>query len=364
MYKKALEVLNLFTSHGFLAYIVGGYPRDTLLGIKTQDIDICTNASPKEILKLFPADSFNDVGYGSTRIVYKNVKFDVTTFRKDIKYECNRKPVKIKYINDLKHDLFRRDFTINTICIDQHGEYLDLLNGRLDLENKIIKMVGNPRIRLKEDSLRILRAVRFATVLNFEIEKKTKEYIVKYGYLLETLSKSRKKEELNKIFSSVNKELGRRLLIDYGLDKYLGLENLKDIVMCDDIIGIWSQLKLSTDYPFTKLEKESMKKINQMITTEINSYTIYKYGLYTSTVVGSIKGISYKNINHLYQTLPIYSTKDINITALEIAAYLKKKPGNYINEIYTNLEQLIINHKLNNTKEEILKYIGENYGNI
>lgn len=364
MYKKALEVLNLFASHGFLAYIVGGYPRDTLLGIKTQDIDICTNASPKEILKLFPTDNFSDVGYGSTRIIYKNVKFDVTTFRKDIKYECNRKPVKIKYINDLKQDLLRRDFTINTICIDEHGEYLDLLNGRLDLEKKLIKTVGNPRERLKEDSLRILRAVRFATVLNFEIDEKTREYIIKYGYLLETLSNSRKKEELNKIFSSVNKELGRRLLIDLNLDKYLGIDNLQDIVMCDDIIGIWSQLKLSINYPFTKLEKESMNKITKMLTTDISSYNIYKYGLYTSTVVGSIKGISYQKINHLYQNLPIYSTKDINITALEIADYLNKEPGNYLNEIYTNLEQLIINHKLNNNKEEILKYIGENYGNI
>lgn len=364
MYKKALEVLNLFATHGFLAYIVGGYPRDTLLGIKTQDIDICTNASPKEILKLFSTDKSSDVGYGSTRIIYKNVKFDVTTFRKDIKYECNRKPVKIKYINDLKQDLLRRDFTINTICIDKNGEYLDLLNGRLDLKMKVIKTVGNPRTRLKEDSLRILRAVRFATVLNFELDKSTKDYIIKYGYLLANLSNSRKKEELNKIFSSVNRDLGRRLLIDLNLDKYLGLDNLADIIMCDDIIGIWSQLKLSIDYPFTKLEKESMKKINNMLLAPINSYSIYKYGLYISTVVGSIQGVSYKKINHLYHNLPIYSTKDIQVSALEIAKYLDKKPGNYLNKIYTDLEQQIISTKINNEKSELLKYIGENYGNI
>jgi len=364
MYKKALEVLTLFAEHGFLAYIVGGYPRDTLLGIKTQDIDICTNASPKEIRDLFTIDKFSDVGYGSTRIIYKNVKFDVTTFRKDIKYEDNRKPVKIKYIKDLKHDLLRRDFTINTICIDKNGEYLDLLNGRYDLENKLIKTVGNPRNRLKEDSLRILRAIRFATVLNFELDKPTKNYIIKYGYLLSTLSSSRKKEELNKIFSSVNKDLGRRLLIELQLDKSLGIDNLSEIVMCDDIIGIWSQLKLSSEYPFTKLEKESMKKINHMLSSDITSYTIYKYGLYISTVVGSIKGLSYQKINHIYQQLPIYSQKDIAISALEIADYLNKEPGNYLNKIYADLEKQIINKNLLNNKKELLKYIGENYGNI
>lgn len=364
MYKKALEVLKLFAKHGFLAYIVGGYPRDTLLGIKTQDIDICTNASPKEILKLFPTDNFSDVGYGSTRIIYKNVKFDVTTFRKDIKYEDNRKPVKIKYINNLKQDLLRRDFTINTICINQDGEYLDLLNGRTDLEHKLIKTVGNPRTRLKEDSLRILRAVRFATVLNFELDNATKSYVIKYGYLLNKLSSSRKKEELNKIFSSVNKDLGRRLLIELGLDKHLGLDNLQDIVMCDDIIGIWSQLQLSSDYPFTKLEKESITKINQLLSMDINSYAIYKYGLYLSTVAGSIKGLTYQYINHLYQNLPIYSQKDIAVSALEIAAYLHKSPGNYLNHIYTDLEQQIINEQLSNNKNELLKYIGEHYGNI
>jgi len=364
MYKKALEVLNLFDKHGFLAYIVGGYPRDTLLSIETQDIDICTNANPKEIRELFNTDKNTEVGYGSIRIIYKNIKFDVTTFRKDIKYEDNRKPVKVKYINDLKQDLLRRDFTINTICIDKDGHYIDLLLNKKDIDKKIVKTVGNPRYRIKEDCLRILRAVRFATILNFEIEEKTKKYIIKYGYLLKKLSGSRKKEELNKIFSSVNKELGRRLLIELKLDKHLGLENLEEIIMCDDIIGIWSQLKLSSEYPFTKIEKESMKKINEMLKYKIDNYSIYKYGLYISTVVGSIKNISYQQINHIYTKLPINSKKDIEVSGLEIADYLKKEPGSYISEIYEDLEKKIINQKLKNNKQELLKYIGEIYGNI
>ena len=119
MYKRAIEVLNKLTDNGYLAYIVGGYPRDYLLGIKTKDIDICTNASPKEIMEIFDTEGVSDIKYGSVKVIYKNYKFDVTTFRKDIKYEDNRKPIKIKYIDNLKKDLLRRDFTINTICIDK-----------------------------------------------------------------------------------------------------------------------------------------------------------------------------------------------------------------------------------------------------
>ncbi len=364
MYKKALEVLNLFSENGFLAYIVGGYPRDNLLGVKTQDIDICTNASPKEIMEIFKTDKLSDISYGSVKVIYKNVKFDVTTFRKDIKYEDNRKPVKIKYIDDLKKDLLRRDFTINTICIDKDGKYIDLLDGNKDIEKKLIKMVGNPRYRIKEDILRSLRAIRFATVLNFEIDNDTKNYIIKYKGLLKKLSSSRKKEELNKIFSSVNRSRGRELLVLYGLDKELGLDNLKDIVLCDDLVGIWSQLKLSCDYPFTKLEKDSIKKIQEMLKIDMDSYAIYKYGLYISAVVGSIKGISYKAINFLYQNLGIYSQKDINVSAMEIVKYLNKEPGNYLSVIYKDLEEKIINQELENEKDELLKYIGDNYGNI
>ena len=361
MYKKAIEVLNILSQNGYLAYIVGGYPRDNLLGIKTKDIDICTNAKPMEIMNLFDTEAFSDVKYGSVKVIYKNYKFDVTTFRKDIKYEDNRKPIKIKYINDLKKDLLRRDFTINTICIDKDGNYIDMLGAMEDINNKIIRTVGNPRYRLMEDSLRILRAIRFASILDFEIDDKTKNYIVKYGYLLKKLSGSRKKEELNKIFSSVNREKARTMLIDFGLDKYLGIRNLSEIVLCDDIIGIWSQLELDDDYPWLKSEKELMKKIREMLKLEINNYNVYKYGLYVSTVVGSIKGISYKEINNIYTNLVIYSRKDINIGGNDIASILKKEPGNYLSDIIEDIEIRIINGDISNDKDVLVKYVRENY---
>jgi len=361
MYDKAILVLNKFHQNGYLAYIVGGYPRDTLLDIKTKDIDICTNAKPMEIMELFDTEASSDVKYGSVKVIYKNYKFDVTTFRKDIKYEDNRKPIKIKYINDLKKDLLRRDFTINTICIDKDGNYVDILNAKEDIDNRIIRTVGNPRYRLMEDSLRILRAVRFASILDFNIDKKTENYIIKYGYLLKKLSGSRKKEELNKIFASVNKDKSKKLIIDLGLDKYLGIKNMNDVIMCDDIIGIWSQLELDGDIPMSKSEKDIINKIREMLKLQIDKFSVYKYGLYVSTVVGSIKGVSYKEINSIYEKLPIYSKSDINIKAMDIAKILDKEPGNYLSDILNDIEKKIINEDIENNYDSLCDYVKNNY---
>ncbi|MBQ8192698.1 MAG: hypothetical protein IJZ46_01320 [Bacilli bacterium] len=364
MEEKALEILRKLNDKGYQAFIVGGYVRDTLLNRKTNDIDICTSATPKEILELFDNVMISDVQYGSVVISYNGYKFDITTFRKDIKYENNRRPVKIKYIKDLKKDLLRRDFTINTLCMNYKGEVVDVLNIKSDLYNKILRTVGNPRYRIKEDSLRILRCIRFATILDFDIESKTKHFLSKYGYLLKELSMNRKRDELDKIFLSKNKERGRRLLIDIGLTNVLDINKLNNIVLCADLIGIWCQLEVDDIYPFTKIEKEQMKLLRELLCyEELDNYLIYKYGLYLCTVYADIKGLSKRKLNTMYQSLPIFTPKDINVTGSDISKILNKKPGEYIKEIMHNIEINILNNKLNNTYDEIEKYIIKNYNN-
>ena len=145
------------------------------------------------------------------------------------------------------------------------------------------------------------------------------------------------------------------------LDKYLGINNLDKAVLCDDIIGIWSQLDIIDDYPFTKVEKETIKNIRLMLQEGINSYTVYKYGLYVSTVVGSIKGISYRKINKIYRDLLIYSKKDIAINGMDICNALNKKPGNYLSEIINDIEKLIVTGKLMNNRDIILEYVSKRY---
>lgn len=362
MLKKALEVLEIFALNGYDAYIVGGYVRDYLLGIESVDIDICTNAKPKDIIDLFKTSSYKEINYGSVKILYKNVRFDITTFRKESKYEINRKPVKIKYIKNLKKDLLRRDFTINTFCMDKNGNVMDVLRVRKDLDNKLIKTVGNPRYRLKEDVLRILRAIRFATVLDFTIDKKTENYIKKYAYLLKNLSYNRKKEELDKIFSSVNNKRGIELLLKFNLDKYLELGNLENVRICNDILGIWAQIDDGGKYPFTALEKKQINSLKILLKEDIlDNRILYKYGLYLVGIAALIKGIDKKEITLLYNNLPILNPNDIKIRQLEIANLLNKKPGAYLKEIFSDLEDLILTKKLENNKEKIEKYILANY---
>lgn len=362
MYNKAIELINILKEHGYEAYIVGGYVRDKLIGKESNDIDICTSATPKDLINLFDVASNCEQEYGSIKLIYKNYKFDVTTFRKDIKYEDNRKPVKIKYIKNIKKDLLRRDFTINTLCIDCNENVIDILNIKKDIEDKVIRTVGNPRYRIYEDSLRILRAIRFSAILDFKIDDKTRYYIVKYKYLLKKLSYYRKKEELNKIFLSMNKEKGRQLLIELKLDKELELFNLKNINLCNDLIGIWAQLNVDNIYPFTKIEKEQMNKIRLLLRENIyDAYNIYKYGLYISSVVAEIKGIDKKKVTNIYNKLPIISMSDIKINPMDIANILEREPGSYIKNILKEIEKEIVRNNLENDYESIKEYIIKNY---
>lgn len=362
MEEKAREVLKILNDNNYEAYVVGGYVRDLLLNRKTNDIDICTSATPKEILEIFDNVIVRDMQYGSVIIAYKGYNFDVTTFRKEIKYESNRKPVKIKYIKDLKKDLLRRDFTINTLCMNSKREIIDILNVKKDLEQKILTTVGNPRYRIKEDSLRILRCIRFATILDFEIEAKTKHFLSKYGYLLKNLSMNRKKEELDKIFLSKNKEKGRKLLIELNLTNVLDISKLNNIVLCSDLLGIWCQLEVDSIYPFTKYEKSQMKLLRELLKYDkIDNYSLYKYGLYLCTVYADIKGLSKRKLNAKYNSLPITSRKDIEINSKEISKLLNREPGAYIKEIMEDLEKNILANKLNNNYEEIRKYITTKY---
>ena len=362
MEEKAIEILNILSDNGYESYIVGGYPRDKILGYKTNDIDICTSATPKELLEVFDNVIVSDMQYGSVVLAYKGYKFDVTTFRKEIKYEANRRPIKIKYIKDIKKDLLRRDFTINTFCIDKNGNLLDILGIREDINNKILKTVGNPRYRIKEDALRILRCIRFATILDFNIDRKTKNYLTKYSYLLKKLSMNRKKEELDKIFTSTNKEKGINLLIDLNLTNALDISNLPRITLCDDLIGIWCQLDVDDIYPFTKLEKEQMSLLRELLNyDEIDNYLLYKYGLYLCSVYADIKNISKRKINTLYANLPIKSRKDIDIDSADIPNILNRKPGKYIKDIISGIEKEILSGKLNNNNEDIKNYVINNY---
>ena len=364
MFESAIEVIDLIGKNNFTAYIVGGYVRDIYMSLNASDIDIATNATPKDLIKIFKKNIVIDEKYGSTKLTYKNYCFDITTFRKDIIYNDNRRPSKIEYVDTIEEDLKRRDFTINTMCMDKNGEILDIYNAKKDINSKVIKTVRDANTVIKEDALRILRAIRFACTLNFKIDKDLDKAIEKYAKRVKDLSYNRKKEELNYIFRSDSYEYGIKLLIKYNLDKYLEISNLKGIKKTSDVLGMWAQIEYSPNYPFSKLEKETILKIKELLVyNKIDNYSLYKYGNILCITASEILGVDKKDVIKMYDKLPIHNRNEIAINNLEIAILLGIKIiGNNIKEIFNDVEYKILSKELKNTKEEIKKYIIKNYG--
>ena len=219
MYEVALDVLKKINDNNLEAYIVGGYARDKYLGIESFDIDITTQAKYDDLILIF-GNNIVKKGFLSYSLSYKNYEFDITSFRKEISYSKNRFP-KVIYTDSFIIDLERRDFVINTLCIDKNGKYIDLMGAKEDLDNKLIRCVLNSDRKISEDILRSLRAVRFATILNFKLDDELFNSIKKYGYLLSNLSNKRKEFELNKILNSKNKDYVINLLKKLDILKYL-----------------------------------------------------------------------------------------------------------------------------------------------
>ena len=352
MDKIIKNVLNELDRHGFESFLVGGYVRDTLLGIKTFDVDICTSALPKDIHAIFSICSNN---YGGANLKIDNLNIDITTFREDGTY-TNRHPEEVKYITDLKTDLKRRDFTINAICMDKNDKVIDLLDGVDDLNNRVIKMIGNPDDRLKEDPLRILRAIRFATVLDFAIDEKLMLSLKENASLVSTLSGVRIKEELDKILSSPNFKKGLKLLDDLGISKLIDL-SYGDVFYTNDLMGMYAQVKVAK-IPFTNNEKSNIIRITEVVKKSVVNYeTLFSYGLYINTVAGRILNIDIKKINQMYKKMPIKDRSDIAISGDEIIDILKIKPGKIVSEIYSELITEILSGRLKNKKGDIKKYL-------
>ncbi len=357
----ALKVLELINDKGYLAYLVGGFVRDYILGIESNDIDICTNARPRDLLEIFENAKIPKEDYGAVTIIYKNIRFEITTFRREIKYVGNRKPVEIEYIDFLDLDILRRDFTINTICMDKDKNIIDILDGRKDIELGIIRTVGDSNRKFSDDALRILRAVRFATKLNFELDNDIISAIQKNKHLLKNISYERKKEELDKIFTGSNIKKGIQLIIDLELFDDLEIPNIKNLTYTDSLIGIWVILDIGV-YHFSNNEKELIKKIKEaLLTNNLDPLNLYHNGLYVNSVAASIKGLSNVEVTKCYNQLPIHGRNDIDISAHDICKYLKRKEGPYLKDIYEDLEKSILYGKIINNREDLIKYCLDKY---
>ena len=211
------KLAQLFNDHGFELYLVGGSVRDYLLGKELTDMDVATNALVSEQEKFLPNLETTFKKYGSSKLIFEGVKFDITTFRKESEYVDSRHPSQITFVKSVEEDAIRRDLSINALYLSKDLKVVDLVNGVNDLNNKVIRLIGEPNKRIKEDPLRIIRILRFKLELNFEIEEKTFLAIESHISLLEKLNKDKIRQEIDK---SSHKEELKKLINNIVINKF------------------------------------------------------------------------------------------------------------------------------------------------
>jgi len=235
IHEAAFEIVKHLTDRGHKAYYAGGCVRDRIMGLQPQDIDIATDASPQQIISYFPRTVAVGEQFGVVLVLKGTNQFEVATFRSDGAYSNGRHPDEVAFCG-AQEDVLRRDFTINGLLYDPHTEtVLDYVSGIADIRNRMIRCIGEPVHRFKEDSLRLIRGVRFAARFGFEIEPWT---FIAMRILRETIhrvSAERKRDELTKILTKPNAAQGFRLLDETGLLKELlpEVHAMKGVVQSD-----------------------------------------------------------------------------------------------------------------------------------
>lgn len=279
-------IIDTLYKHNFEAFMVGGCVRDSLLNKIPNDYDITTNALPQDIISIFNKTVPTGLKHGTVTIILDKEAYETTTYRVDGEYINNRKPKDVIFVSNIKEDLSRRDFTINSMAYNHKNGLIDYFNGKKDLKEGLIKCVGDPKKRFNEDALRMLRAIRFSSQLGFKIDPNTLSEINNNNQLLKNISKERITIELNKILLSSNCSNGLNLLLKTNL-----LEHIFPIN--------------KTSYDFSLIDKASNKLymklalLLKILNIDCNHYeNILKTLTYDNNTTNKVITIL-KNINHV-----------------------------------------------------------------
>lgn len=385
--EQAILVLNELEKNGYEAYLVGGFVRDLILGRSTHDIDCATNALPDEIERIFSHHKQSQIGkdHGTIGVKVNHDWIEITTYRLDEETKDHRRPKSVTFTPSLKEDVVRRDFTINALAINQKGEIIDYVNGQEDIKSRIIRCVGNPELRFYEDSLRILRGIRFACQLNFEIENNTLEAMHKQSYLLNTLAVERIYQEFKLILES--KDIYTYLsdtkdILNIFLPEIMELDHsiLSKIDECDTWLKRYSLFFLHRNEETIRIRSNHLKMPKKLIKECIDFHHSYHheyYGqeidikrmmqVYPSSILleamelkrliepNNFNEMSYELLKKMMNESVVVSIKDLKINGhdLMVLNYKGKALQEKLNEC---LEAVMLN-KVENTKEELLKWV-------
>ena len=338
--KDVEEIIDYIYKFNKEAFIVGGCVRDSIIGLTPNDYDITTSASPNEIMDIFREYKIIETGikHGTVTLIKNNSEYEITTYRIDGDYNDNRRPDYVEFTKDITKDLERRDFTINAMAYNHKVGLVDEFEGIKDLDRKLIKTVGIADERFNEDSLRIIRAVRFSSKLGFNIEDETLNSIYKNMNLIKNVSVERIQQELNKILISKNPEK-LYILYDAEMFKYIGLN----------------------DIHIEKLDLIKLKECKNDIVLRLTILIYIMSNINEAIKLLDILKYSNKIKNNCINLLK-YIDEDISIDKLKVKRYLNKiGKENLNNVIYLKsiLKKCLKNIDEDNYSDRINKIIEE-----
>lgn len=386
IFVKAMPVLQTLEDAGFEAYFVGGSVRDVLLHRHVHDVDITTSAYPEEVKELFDKSIDTGIKHGTVTVLYGGESYEITTFRTESGYQDFRRPDHVTFVQNLDEDLKRRDFTINALAMDMHGNIVDLFNGIEDLKNHIIRAVGNPEKRFHEDALRMMRAVRFMSQLEFKLEEKTEQAIKNNHELLKKISVERIREEFVKMgLGSFSRE-AFQIFLDTQLS-----EDVPDFTGKKDLLQVYPQLKFSPTMetslwaviiillkvPNEKIGKfmrdwknsnamtekvEQVIKMFDLIADHVpTDYDLFEAGedIIINTIdVAHILGqpISSEALVDRYLALPIKKPSEL---AVDGRFLIKRgmRPGAQLGHTLNKIRELVVASEIENSEEAIEQYL-------
>ena len=384
---KARPVIETIEKHRHQAYYVGGCVRDFLLKRPIGDVDITTSATPTTIQKIFPKVIPVGIEHGTVIVVYDDVPYEVTTFRVEASYSDQRHPDSVTFINQIDKDLERRDFTINALAMDLSGNIIDLFGGKEDIQNKVIRTVGNGYERFKEDSLRIIRALRFASQLGFNIDPQTLTEMKEVSEDISHLAIERITNEFGKMFAGHYVKNGIRYLQESESYKYLPIfkdipnlihqipGTIQPLHSFGEFIALFHLLDTSVQVIDWVKQWKCSNQVKQEAVAIVHAYSLFeKYGIH-NWLVYTLDCQYYKgftnimNIFHpglldidfmdkLYQSLPIKSRGELCMNGNDLISwYPHVKKGPWIQKLLTTIEKEIIFGNLKNRKKDIKDWI-------
>ncbi|MFD2253380.1 CCA tRNA nucleotidyltransferase [Lactococcus formosensis subsp. bovis] len=385
---KALPVLEKIQAHGFEAYFVGGSVRDALLQRSIHDVDIATSAYPAETKAIFPHTIDVGIDHGTVLVLAGQSEaehYEITTFRTESTYTDYRRPDSVDFVRELSEDLKRRDFTINAFAMDTEGEIIDLFDGLSDLAGSRLRAVGIATERFNEDALRIMRAMRFAATLNFNVEEETFKAMQARAHLLSKISIERIFIELDKLLLAKDWKKGLEILLESEAYTFLPDLQEKAIHALIQTLNLdftfansaqaWAALLVHSDQINVKTFLKKWKVSNDFIkyvhdlteAYKLESWSlesIYRYGLEKALLVDQLKVAAGQDVDceqaYIYDAkLQIHSKSELAVTGNDIIQTFNIKPGPILGKLLHQIEEQVVNNQLKNDRNKILIYIKE-----